>query len=80
MENYKYKNYIYDLGVLIKEKALEAKQEKTDSKEKDNDKYIIGYLMAYHEIIDLMKQQATNFDIKQNEIGLDGINPEIDLI
>ena len=46
----------------------------------ENNKYIIGYLMAYHEIIDLMKQQATNFDIKQNEIGLDGINPETDLI
>lgn len=76
----KYKNYLYDLGVLLKEKAQIAKNEKDNPvNQKDND-YNIGYLMAFHEVIDLMKQQADAFNIKQGEIGLADIDADRDLL
>ncbi len=80
MSNDKFKNYLYDLGLLLKEKAQAAKNEKDNPhNQKDND-YNIGYLMAFHEVIDLMKQQADVFDIKQDDIGLADIDAERDLL
>jgi hypothetical protein len=34
----------------------------------------------FHEVIDLMKQQADVFDIKQDDIGLADIDAERDLL
>ena len=36
--------------------------------------------MAFHEVIDLMKQLATAFNINQKDIGLEDIDPEKDLL
>ncbi len=80
MSEDKFKYYLHDLGMLLKEKAQAAKNEKDNPvDQKDND-YNIGYLMAFHEVIDLMKQQADAFDIKQDEIGLADIDAERDLL
>ncbi|MBM3201502.1 MAG: hypothetical protein FJZ56_03735 [Chlamydiae bacterium] len=80
MSGDKFKYYLHDLGMLLKEKAQAAKNEKDNpSNQKDND-YNIGYLMAFHEVIDLMKQQADVFDIKQDDIGLADIDAERDLL
>lgn len=81
IHNNKYQNYLWDLGRLTVEKALEAKRRKeAQFLNKDDCAYQLGYLMAYHEIIDLMKQQAIVFDIDENEMGLADINPESDLL
>ena len=80
MNNDKYKNYIYDLGMLFAEKALDAKHNKDISSKSDNYDYNIGYLMAFHEIIDIMKQQAKVFNINEKDIGLSGIDAESDLL
>lgn len=80
MSEDKFKYYLHDLGMLLKEKAQAAKNEKDNPcDQKDND-YNIGYLMAFHEVIDLMKQQADVFDIKQDDIGLADIDSERDLL
>ena len=80
MSEDKFKYYLHDLGMLLKEKAQAAKNEKDNPvDQKDND-YNIGYLMAFHEVIDLMKQQADVFDIKQDDIGLADIDAERDLL
>ena len=80
MSEVKFKYYLHDLGMLLKEKAQAAQNEKDNPvDQKDND-YNIGYLMAFHEVIDLMKQQADAFDIKQDEIGLADIDAERDLL
>lgn len=76
----KFKNYLLDLGVLLKEKAREAKCEKDFSSEKNEIDYKLGYLMAYHEVISLMKQQADAFEINQKDIGLYDIDPELELL
>ncbi len=80
MTNDKYKNYLYDLGMLIKEKAIEAKTDKDlaiDTKDYD---YKVGFLMAYNEIVSIMKQQADAFGIDQKDISLNDICPEMELL
>lgn len=71
--------YLRDLGVLLKEKALEAKEESRTAPE-DERAFALGRLMAFHEVISLMQQQAQAFGIALEELGLDDIQPEKDLL
>ena len=80
MNNDKFKNYLYDLGTLIKEKAKENKHDKEILSDKDDINYKLGCLMTFYEIIDIMKQQAEAFNIEPKDIGLDDINPELELL
>lgn len=81
MEHEKFKNYIKDLGFILKEMALQAKKNKKISDHSSEEyNYQLGYLMAFHEIIDLMKQQAKNFQISQEELSLSDLDPETDLL
>lgn len=66
--------------MLFKERALEAKRCQDGSIGKEDIAYQMGYLMAFHEIIDAMKQQAQMFDIEQKDIGLEDIDSESDLL
>lgn len=80
MENETYLNYLNDFLFLLKEKAINSKLNK-DQKVKNGDlDYQCGHLTAYYEVISLAKQQADAFNIDQSEIGIDDINPDIDLI
>ncbi len=79
MSDEKFESYIWDLTFLLKELAREAKEKKDNSKP-ENLGYSIGYLMAFHRVIDLMKQQATAFNIKQEELGLADIDADKDLL
>ncbi|MEI7924472.1 MAG: hypothetical protein WCJ40_21400 [Planctomycetota bacterium] len=76
MEETTASNYIKDLGQLIKEKALDAKTKSQVS----SDTYDIGFLMAWHDIVSLMQTQAVAFGIPYEEIGLSGIDPDVDLL
>jgi hypothetical protein len=42
--------------------------------------YSLGYLMAYHEVISLLQQQAVAFGISLESLGLHDIDPENDLL
>ncbi len=80
MTDDKYMNYVYDLGVLLKEKAIDAKADKDKALDTDEFDYKLGYLMAFHEVISVLKQQADVFDIDQVEVGLNDIEPESELL
>lgn len=71
-----YQNYLKDLGVLVKELALEAKQQAAD---KGTD-FSTGYMAGFHRVVSLMQQQAEAFDIPFEEIGLDKIDADEDLV
>lgn len=73
-------NYVRDLGFLIKEKAFEAKHAKESSVGSANHQFDLGRLMAFHEVISLMQQQAEAFGITFEEIGLTEVDPERDLL
>lgn len=73
-------NYLFDLCVLLKEKALEAKRVAGASSNSDKLDYELGRLMAYHEMISLLQEQALAFNISLNEIGLADFDPEKELL
>lgn len=80
MENDRFRNYLYDLSILLKDKAIQAKIDKKNSSNSVDLDYYNGYLMALYEVIDIMKQQAQAFDITETDIGLADINPDLDLL
>ena len=69
MNDEKFKSYIINLIALLKQKARNAKAIKDASDAKESG-YNIGYLMALHRVISLMKNQAFAFDIDEKEIRL----------
>lgn len=71
--------FLQDLGVLLKEMALQAKNEAAMASENQRD-LALGRLMAMHEVISLMQQQANAFGLDPKDMGLDGLTPEQDLV
>jgi hypothetical protein len=72
-------NYLRDLGQLIKERARDAKGEKEAATGTDRYDYELGRLMALHEVVSLMQQQAEAFGLELSALALEDISPEEDL-
>ncbi|MFN2629002.1 MAG: hypothetical protein ABR569_10250 [Gaiellaceae bacterium] len=72
-------NYLRDLGYLLREAALEAKSAAEAAPAPDR-AFQLGRLMAYHEVISLMQQQAHAFELPLARVALEGIDPERDLL
>jgi hypothetical protein len=68
--------YLRDLGLLIREKAFEAKA----TKDQTNDPFDIGRLAAYHEVVSLMLSQADQFRLGAESVRLEGVDPDRDLL
>jgi len=79
MDNENLRYYIKQISCLLKDNAKQAKLE-ADKPEEGRESYNNGYLMAYHEVIAIMKNQAPFFDLGQEDIGLADIEPERDLL
>jgi hypothetical protein len=77
-----YRWYLYDLGYLLKEQALEAKANKElHSEKRDEDYYYyMGLLMGYMYTISLMQSQAISFGIPLKDLQLDDVIPEVHLL
>lgn len=71
--------FLRDLGTLLKEKALTAQQDAAQGRAEDRD-YKLGFLMAYHDVISLVKQQADAFGVDVRALCLDDIDPDRDLL
>lgn len=76
----KYKNYVYDLGVMLKEMGVDAAEEHRMAKGTKEESYKLGYLMGFHRVLTLMQQQAEDFDIAQEDLGMKGFDADSDLI
>ncbi len=79
MDSESLKNYMKCVSMLLKDNARKSKVDADNPKEGDAD-YNTGYLMAYHEVIAIMKNQASAFGLEQKDIGLADIEPEKDLL
>ncbi len=79
MDNEKCKGYLIDFIALLKDQALEAKQD-ADKPEKGKDEFYQGHLMAYYSVVSLLKHQAFTFDLDEKELGLADIDPDTDLL
>lgn len=75
-----YKNYLRDLGNLLREAAASAKRERDELNDSSQRDYAVGRLMAYHEVVSLMQEQAAAFGIPLADIGLDSIDPDRELL
>ncbi|MGO4222383.1 hypothetical protein AB4Y64_11085 [Lysobacter sp. TAF61] len=71
-----YKNYLTDLGRLVADLAVGAKQQSTQV----NSDFAVGYLAGFHRIVSLMQQQAESFCIPLEAIGLAKIDADEDLV
>lgn len=72
-----YEDYLRDLGVLIRELAVEAKANTDDGKRTE---FTVGYLAAFHRVVSLMQQQAEAFNLPAEVISLEGLDPDEDLV
>ena len=75
-----HKNYLFDLGYLLREKALEAKQSARAAKGTDAEAYELGKKMAYYEVMSLLVQEAESFQLPIEDLHLEGLDPDRDLI
>jgi hypothetical protein len=80
MDEKSLKHYIREVNCLLKDYAKQAKVDADHPKESDSSDFNDGFLMAYHQVIAVMKNQAPFFDLTQEEVNLADIEPERDLI
>lgn len=71
-----HEDYLNDLGILLKEMALEAKQ----TAEHSQTDFAVGYMAGFHRVISLMQQQAEAFGIPLQELALADIDPDAELV
>lgn len=74
-----YQNFLYDLGLLIKEYALEASVQANKAKEDDR-AFNRGIVFGFMRVISLMQDQARAFGIQLEELRLDDFDPERELL
>ena len=64
MENVKYKLYLQDLVVILKERL-------EDTMKEEYSEFDLGMQMECYNILDIIKQQAEAFNIPLAELGLE---------
>ena len=70
-----YANYLRDLGQLIREQAIAAKDAAAAG-----DAFERGRLSAFHEVLSLVEKQATAFNVPLGDLALDGFDADRDLL
>lgn len=76
MDDDRYRNYLKDLGTLLRDQALRAKADKAAKP----DQYNIGRLMTFHEVISLMYAQCEAFGIPLADLGWANIDPDAEYL
>jgi hypothetical protein len=74
------KNYLFDLGGLIKEYALAAVAEREKQSDRAAQEFYDGYVQGFHRVVSLMQQQAQAFGIDLKDLQLEGVQPDRDLV
>ena len=67
-----YRDYLKDLSTLLRDTAENAMKEW----EKEQSGFNSGQLMAYHQVLSLMVEQAEAFQIRLKDVGLETIDPD----
>jgi hypothetical protein len=68
-------NFLFDLVSLLREKAVEAKNEANTGSD-----YEKGRHFAYYEVLSLIQQQAQAFGIGMENIGMKEFDPDRDVL
>jgi hypothetical protein len=75
-----HRNYLFDLGFLLREGTLEAKQALHAAKGTADEAFQAGRLMAYYEVLSLVVGQARTFGLPPEDLRLEGFDPDRDLL
>jgi len=76
----KHENYLFDLGLILKERALEARRQRDELPlESPERAFQSGRVIAFNEVISIMRQQAEGFGIPLSDLRLEDIEPDRDL-
>jgi hypothetical protein len=75
----KFKNYLFDLGRLVREYALAAVAQRQKQEDPASLEFYEGYVLGFHRIVSLMQQQALAFGIELKDLQLEGLEPDRDL-
>jgi hypothetical protein len=75
-----HKNYLFDLGYLLREKALEAKERQKQARGSDDEAFESGRAMAYYEVMSLLIGQAESFQLPIEDLHIEGLDPDRDLL
>lgn len=76
----KHQNYLFDLGLVLKERALSARRQRDEAAPDSLDReFQSGRVIAFNEMISIMQQQAEGLGIPLSDLRLDDIDPDRDL-
>ncbi len=73
-------HYLTDLGLLLKQAALDAKALAEKETDEPAHQFARGRAFAYYEVLSLMHQQARAFDIDAKDLSLHDFDPDRDLL
>lgn len=76
----KHRNYLLDLGYLLHERAVEARQRREAAKGSAGEAFETGRAFAYYEVISLMLSQAETFELPVEDLHLEGVDLDRDLL
>jgi hypothetical protein len=75
-----HRDYLFDLGMELKQIAQQARRERDAAAEGSRDRlFHEGRLLAFHRVISLMQQQAEGLGIPLADLRLEDIVPDRDL-
>jgi hypothetical protein len=69
------KNYLYDLGSLLKAEAIEAARER-DASTKEQRSFFEGIALAHINVLQLLLSQAAAFGLDPSLLHLENFDPD----
>jgi hypothetical protein len=73
-------HYLRDLGYIIREDALKARERARTARGTEAEQFEAGRALAYYEVVTLMQQQATGFQLPLETICLDNLDADGELL
>jgi hypothetical protein len=76
-----YKNYLHDLGYILRENAIKAKEDIRAAKDPEDQALRQGFRMAYYDVVTIMQQQQIGFDeVSDSDLAFEGFDPDRDVL
>jgi hypothetical protein len=75
-----YRHYLRDVGLLVRERAVEAKHQREDVRGTPSFSFEDGRAMAYYEVVSLLLGQADVFGLAAGDLRMEGLDPDRDLL
>ena len=75
-----HRHYLRDLGYLVKERALAARQRERQASGTAAHEFESGHALAWYEVVSLMQGQAVAFQLPLKDLALDDLDPDKDLL